>query len=155
MATAAFTCAGCGSPTTYQPLGLTCDNRPEYMAGAFCESYDRPLVEIRHVVRDALRTRGWELAEFALRQEADDARIDLGPLVKITCESSEEAYRHILLPVFLVTTRLGDKVSQVVVSGIDGATQARPPISWLKVGGAVTLVASVAAGLAWLDHALS
>lgn len=135
------------------PLDALVPYRPEYLAGAFCESYDRSMAEIRELVREALRTRGWELAEFALDQKQEDSRTQLGPLMRISCETSEEGYRHILLPVFLVTTRLGDAVSQVVVSGIDGSVRARAPLSWFKVGAAAIVAASSVGGLVWLNFA--
>jgi hypothetical protein len=136
------------------PMKKLVPYRPEYLAGAFCESYDRSLAEIREMVRDSMRERGWELAKFAVDQEQkeSESRIDFGPLIKISCESSEEGYRHVLLPVFLVTTRLGDEVRQVVVSGIDGSIGARVPLSWVKLIAATVVTVATAGGLVWLDY---
>jgi hypothetical protein len=114
------------------PLDRVVPYRPEYLAGAFCESYDRDLSTIRTSVRTALRARGEELAVLALRERK---RGKSAPTPQaMTVRSRDETYRHLLVPIFLVTTRRGEKVRQVIVNGVDGAVREDTWATVRKVG---------------------
>ncbi len=128
------------------PLDRAVPYRPEYLAGAFCESYDNSLPTIRSLVRGVLRSRGEEMVLRVLQGPDRVEREKVAPaLLRTTSRSSDETYRHVLVPVFLVTSREGDTVRQVVVSGIDATIRTQPPLSWLKVGVAGAGSVSVAA----------
>jgi hypothetical protein len=65
-----------------------------------------------------------------------------------------EAYRHVLVAVFLVTTRLRESVRQVVVSGIDGTIRAHQPVSAWKVGLWAGSLGAFALAWPWLKDTL-
>lgn len=131
------------------PMHLLVPYRPEYLAGSFCESYDYDLATIRELVRDGLRARGAEMANVALRAERTWGN-DPPTLLSWTCRSSNESYRHLLIPMYLVTTRLGDRVTQVPVSGIDGSIHAQTPVSAWKLGLPLAVLGLLAlASLPW------
>ena len=113
------------------PLDRVVPYQAEYLAGAFCESYEQDLPSIRTFVRDALRARGNELAVRALRDRGGrNAPTPHSTAVR----SSDETFRHLLVPVFLVTARRGDKVRQVVASGIDGTVREDTWVTVRKIG---------------------
>lgn len=117
------------------PLDRVVPYRPEYLAGMYCESYDKSLPAIRALVRAALRSRGEEMVLRVLQGPDREEKEKVPPaLLRVTTRSANETYRHVLVPVFLVTSRDGDVVRQVVVSGVDGTIRFRPPLSWVKVG---------------------
>jgi hypothetical protein len=59
-------------------------------------------------------------------------------------------YKHILLPVWVSAYRYKDKSYQFLVNGQTGEIRGKAPISWVKVGITVAIVAGAAAILAWL-----
>ncbi|WP_019874636.1 hypothetical protein [Sporichthya polymorpha] len=128
------------------PLDLVVPYRPEYLAGAFCESYDLDLPTIRNLIHAALRKRGEEMAKAAIESEYRYEK-HTPYLDSPVCRSSGETYRHLLIPIYLVTTRHGDSVRQLLVSGIDGSIAEQTPVSAWKIG--VPLAALGILGLAW------
>lgn len=86
-----------------------------------------------------------------MREDAAEDKESTPVVVDTICKSSEETFLHVLLPVFLVTTRLGDKVDQLIVSGIDGSIRRRQPVSAWKVGFAALAVGAFAAAWPWLN----
>jgi hypothetical protein len=73
-------------------------------------------------------------AQIGRRRPQLGAGVSMPDLTGTVSHIDDGTYRHLLLPVYLVTTRRGEDVQQVVVSGIDGRISALTPLSWLKVG---------------------
>ena len=135
------------------PMHLLVPYRPEYLAGSFCESYDYDLPTIRGLVRAGLRSRGAEMANAALHAERTWGN-DPPTLLSWTCRSSQENYRHLLIPMYLVTTRLDERVTQVAVSGIDGSIHAQTPVSYWKTALPLWGLGLLALALLWLKDVL-
>lgn len=134
------------------PMHLLVPYRPEYLAGSFCESYDYDLPTIRALVHDGLRARGAEMANAALRAERTWGN-DPPRLLSWTCRSSQESYRHLLIPMYLVTTRHNDRVTQVAVNGIDGSIHAQTPVSTWKTALPLWVLGLLALAWPWLKDA--
>jgi hypothetical protein len=117
--------------------------RPEYLAGAFCASYDYSEVELKELVDARLQDAGHVVLLGRRRPQIGAGGLAAPDLLDTVAQIGDGTYRHLLLPVFLVTTRNGDDVQQVIISGVDGRISARPPLSWWKLG----TVAGAAAAL--------
>ena len=63
---------------------------------------------------------------------------------------SEQTFKHILVPIWLVAYTYGSKTFQVVVNGYTGTIAGRHPLSWIKITLAVLaalIVVLIVAGL--------
>ncbi|MGQ0631832.1 MAG: hypothetical protein ACT4P1_12385 [Sporichthyaceae bacterium] len=119
--------------------------QPEYLAGFLARRYDRSLA---HCQIDA-RNRMNDLIDDAIKRDigGDHQRISS----KDTAWSNE-SFRHLLLPVFLLVVLFKSKPYQVAVNGVTGEVHGKRPWSWVKIGAAVLaglLVASVIGVYAW------
>ncbi|HLA85823.1 MAG TPA: zinc ribbon domain-containing protein [Thermoguttaceae bacterium] len=122
-----------------KPFYLTALRRyePRYLAGWLSEEYsvDRP---------EALATCRQEF----LRRECDnvaahlpgDTHRDLG----VETELSEINSDLILLPVYLLSYRYGEKLYRFMINGQTGKAVGYKPWSWLKIGLAAAVVAALA-----------
>lgn len=119
--------------------------QPEYLAGFLARRYDRSLA---HCQIDA-RNRMNDLIDEAIKADigGDHQRISS----KDTAWSNE-SFRHLLLPIFLLVVLFKSKPYQVAVNGSTGEVHGKRPWSWVKIGSAVlaAVIAATAIGLyAW------
>ncbi|MGQ0624025.1 MAG: hypothetical protein ACT4PP_05125 [Sporichthyaceae bacterium] len=116
--------------------------QPEYLAGFLARRYDRSLA---HCQVDA-RNRMNEAIDSAIKADigGDHQRIKS----KDTTWSNE-TFRHLLLPVFLLVVLFKSKPFQVAVNGVTGEVHGKRPWSWVKIGAAVlaALLVATAIGL--------
>ena len=80
-------------------LTATAPYRPEYLAGAFCASYDLSLAEISTLVDDRLQDAG-KVAQLRLKSQRN-LGIARPETVDAVAYVDDGTYRHLLLPVFL------------------------------------------------------
>jgi len=113
---------------------------PQVMAGYLARTYDLPLRE------------GFDLAEkrieAALYAEVRD-RIggDTQRVHSVETEYGALSYKHVLLPVWLMVYKYGDKAYQVVINAATGEVQGERPYSILKVCLLVVVVVAVLAAI--------
>lgn len=117
---------------------------PGYLAGFAAERHHQTVAEgLRANEEDkALLIRN-RIKAHAGRQDLYD--------IGYRTDTTGIHYRRILLPVWILHYRHGDRPYRVVVSGIDGRTFGERPFSYVKLAlysGAITGVA-IAVGLAW------
>jgi hypothetical protein len=114
-----------------------------FMAGWQAEEYVIGLPEgwmkARWIVNDAERTKC--------------ARVVPGDTYRaliVNTQTDNVKYKHLLLPVWVSAYRYKDKSYQFLINGQTGEIRGKAPISWVKVGITVALVAGAAALLAWI-----
>ena len=118
------------------PLENCIPFNPQVMAGYLARTYDLPLRE------------GFEVAEkrIASALHADVCnRIggDTQRVHSIQTEYGALSYKHLLLPVWLMVYKYGDKAYQVVINAATGEVQGERPYSFLKIAVLVLAVLAV------------
>ena len=105
---------------------------PGYLSGWVVEQYQIDLVAAAEASRqrmtEALRT-------MCSAQVPGDTQRNL----RIAPQFSDNTFKHVLLPVWLLTYQYGRKTYQVAVNGHTGKVTGEYPISWVKVMIAVVL----------------
>lgn len=112
------------------PTGDAAPFSPEYVAGHLCRTYDHDASEC------------FPVAQRVMEAEIDDTiRRDIGgDEQRITSRSvSYDAllYKHLLLPIWLLTVVYEGKPFQVFINGVTGEVQGQRPWSKVKIGLAV------------------
>ncbi len=112
----------------------------EMLAGFLARTYDVPLDEgfmtAKQRIDAAIRT------EVKRRIGGDTQRIH-----HINSKYDAITYKHLLLPVWMLTYRYRDKPYQVVVNASTGEVQGDRPWSWIKITLAVLGAAALIAGI--------
>jgi DNA-directed RNA polymerase subunit RPC12/RpoP len=128
-----------------EPWPLT-DVRPfdrRLLAGFLARTYDVELgdgfVHARERIDEALR------ADVRRRIGGDEQRI-----THLRSTYDPVTYKHLLLPLWLLSYRWGDRTFQVVVNARTGEVQGERPWSWVKITLAVLAGLALVGGLAWL-----
>lgn len=99
---------------------------PGYLAGWTVERYQIDLVAASERSRQQMIA---ELRELCSRQVPGDTHRNL----VVHATFSDQTFKHILAPVWLMTYVYGGQAYQVVVNGVTGATAGSRPWSWIKV----------------------
>ncbi|MGA3187780.1 MAG: hypothetical protein ABSF22_11790 [Bryobacteraceae bacterium] len=107
-------------------LPSLCAYEPEYLAGFKAQRYQVDLPE------------GFEKAKLVMeRVIAKDVRADIGgdeqQIDRVQTATSNETFRHLLLPVWIGAYRFQGKVFQVVVNARTGEVQGERPYSAMKI----------------------
>lgn len=141
--------AGRGLPTSYvdklEPwplVGLQPWN-PRFLAGHFARTYD---LELDGGFRQA-KQRMEQAIEREVRQRigGDTQRVH-----SIQSHFGALTFKHLLLPLYLLTYRYRDKSYQVVVNAATGEVQGQRPYSWIKITLLVLVVLALGFGIWWL-----
>ncbi len=118
-----------------QPFPTTTDllpYDPGYLSGWVVEQYQIDLIQAAQDSRgrmdDLLR------AQCTAQIPGDTSRN-----LRIAPEFSTQTFKHILLPVWLLSYTYGTKNYQVVVNGSTGKTSGEYPLSWVKITIAIIL----------------
>jgi DNA-directed RNA polymerase subunit RPC12/RpoP len=103
---------------------------PQYVAGHLCRTYDN---DVEHCFDEA-KQRIDSAIEQAVRRDigGDHQRIH-----KVSTEYTGLTYKHLLLPVWLLTVLFSGTVFQVFINGITGEVQGQRPWSKVKIALAV------------------
>ena len=117
---------------------------PDFLAGWQAHTYDIPL------------TTAWEEGKARMRERAKEACYgDIHSShvrnFSMMADFSDEAWRFILLPVYVAAYKFEDRVFQVMVNGQTGAVAGQKPVAWWKIWLAVAAL-SGARGRGWTDR---
>jgi ribosomal protein S27E/sarcosine oxidase delta subunit len=118
---------------------------PGYLAGWTVERYQIDLVAAAGRSREQMNDT---LRDLCAQQVPGDTYRNL--LVDATF--TDQTFKHILAPVWLLTYAYGARSYQVVVNGVTGMTAGSRPWSWIKVTLLVVLLVFVAIVLAYLNQ---
>jgi DNA-directed RNA polymerase subunit RPC12/RpoP len=99
---------------------------PDYLAGWEAQAYDIDL------------PGAWDTGKSIMREQAkqacyNDIRSAHVRNFSMKADFSNEAWRYILLPVYLAAYRFEDKVYQVMVNGQTGVVAGQKPVAWWKI----------------------
>jgi DNA-directed RNA polymerase subunit RPC12/RpoP len=106
---------------------------PGYVSGWVVEQYQIDLVAAAARSRQQMDDK---LRDYCARQVPGDTHRNL----VVDADYSDQTFKHILAPVWMLTYTLGARSFQVLVNGYTGATAGEQPYSWIKI----TLAAIVA-----------
>lgn len=118
---------------------------PSYLAGWLAEQYQIDLIAAAQKSRARMDEK---LEECCAAQVPGDTHRNL----HVRTSYSNQTFKHVLAPVWLLTYRYGAKTFQVVVNGYTGKIAGKYPRSWVKI---LLLILSIilVAGAAWLIFA--
>lgn len=116
-----------------------------YLSGHVVEHYQVVLDEAARASRDAMHAK---LEALCGRQVPGDTYRNL----RISPQYSGETFKHVLVPIWLLTYTYGPKVFQVVANGYTGVLAGRYPKSFWKIAFAALVVILVALAIAALQN---
>lgn len=121
--------------TELEPFPTTTDllpYDPGYLSGWVVEQYQIDLVQSAQHSRDRMDN---QLRSICSRQVPGDTQRNL----KISPHYSDQTFKHVLLPIWLLTYTYGSKNYQVAVNGTTGKITGEYPLSWVKITIAVVI----------------
>ena len=119
--------------------------RPAFLSGWVVERYQIDLVAAAQHARDQM---DGELHKLCAAQVPGDTHRNL----RVQADYSGQTFKHILVPLWLLTYRFRNKTYQVVINGFTGAVAGKYPVSWVKVLIAMILVAAIAGAILILSN---
>ena len=99
---------------------------PGYLAGWTVERYQIDLVNAAERSRAAMDVKVRQLC-------AADVPGDTQRNLRVNASYSDQRFKHILVPVWLLTYTYGHKVYQVAANGVTGRMAGDRPWSWIKI----------------------
>jgi len=99
---------------------------PGYLSGWTVERYQIDLVAAAQQSRDQMNA---ELEEMCAAQVRGDTYRNL----RVNADYSSQTFKHILVPVWLLTYVYGATSYQVVMNGVTGTVAGSRPWSWIKI----------------------
>ena len=111
---------------------------PSYLAGLLAQAYDVPLEASWAAAREKMRDRTRE----ACHGQASTSQVRS---FTMSLDFSDESWRYVLVPAYVLAYRYGGQPFQVMINGQTGAIAGQRPVDWTKVWLAVA--AMVAPGL--------
>lgn len=123
-----------------EPFPTTTDLKPYdpgYVAGWVVEQYQLDLVAAAERSRQTMDAK---LRSLCASNVPGDTHRNL----QVSADYSAQTFKHILLPVWLLSYVYGRQSYQVLVNGMTGAIAGDRPYSWVKITFAVLAVAIVA-----------
>jgi DNA-directed RNA polymerase subunit RPC12/RpoP len=99
---------------------------PGYLAGWTVERYQLDLVSAATRSRDAMDEQLRQLC-------AADVPGDTHRNLQVDARYSDQRFKHILVPVWLLTYTYGSRVYQVAANGVTGTMAGDRPWSWIKI----------------------
>lgn len=118
---------------------------PSYLAGWIAEHYQIDLIAAAQHSRETMDSK---LRGMCASQVPGDTH----RFLNVHSNYSKQTFKHILVPVWLLTYRFSTKTFQVVINGYTGEIAGRYPKSWVKILSLI-LTITAAAGIAWLAFA--
>lgn len=97
-----------------------------YLSGWVVERYQIDLVSAAQKAREAMDGKMTALCD---REVPGDTHRNLN----VSTDYSGQTFKHILVPVWLLTYNYGARAFQVVINGFTGAMAGRYPKSWVKI----------------------
>jgi len=114
---------------------------PGFLSGWVVERYQIDLVAAAQEARQEMDA---EMEKLCSRQVPGDTQRNL----QVESDYSGQTFKHILVPIWLLTYNYGPRNFQVVINGYTGAIAGKYPKSWIKITLAVLAGLVVAAGIA-------
>lgn len=99
---------------------------PGYVSGWVVEQYQIDLIAAAQHARDAMQRK----TEAACAAEVPG---DTHRNLDVDADFSAQTFKHILVPVWLLTYNFGAKTFPVAVNGYTGAISGKYPLSWMKI----------------------
>lgn len=99
---------------------------PDYLAGWQAQQYNIPLPDAWQEAKEVIR----EKAQAACRAQIHSSQVRN---FSMTAEFSNEAWRYVLLPVYLSAYNHEGRVFQVMVNGQTGTVAGQKPVAWWKI----------------------
>ncbi|HVV73038.1 MAG TPA: zinc ribbon domain-containing protein, partial [Verrucomicrobiae bacterium] len=118
---------------------------PGFLSGWVVERYQIDLIAAAKEARQEMET---EIERMCAGQVPGDTYRNL----QVETDYSGQTFKHILVPIWLLTYNYGARNFQVVINGFTGAIAGRYPKSWLKILFAVLAVLAAAAVLLLVTH---
>lgn len=115
---------------------------PGYLAGWVVEHYQIDLIAAAQRSREAMDA---QLRSLCAAQVPGDTHRNL----QVRPQYTRQSFKHILLPVWLLTFTYGSKNFQAAVNGQTGRIAGNYPKSWVKIVLLILFIALVV-GIAWL-----
>jgi len=106
---------------------------PGYLSGWVVEQYQ---IDLPAAAQDSRNRMDAQLRSMCASQVPGDTYRNLG----VDADYSALTFKHVLLPVWLLTYTYGAKTYQVVANGYTGKIAGKYPISWIKVSIVVAAV---------------
>lgn len=128
-----------------EPFPTTTDLKPydpAYLSGWVVEQYQFDLVAAAARARESLTAKTRQLCASHV---PGDTHRDLA----VDAQFSAQTFKHILVPVWLLSYRYGSKNFQVVINGYTGIIAGRYPKSWIKITLLVLVILIVLGGIFW------
>ena len=109
---------------------------PGFLSGWIVEQYQIDLVAAAQRARELMEN---EMRQICAREVPGDTYQNL----QVTDDYSAQTFKHILVPVWLLSYQYGTQNFQVVINGYTGSIAGKYPLSWGKITLAVlgTLIA--------------
>ena len=114
---------------------------PGFLSGWVVEHYQIDLLAAANQARAAMDA---ELRSLCAAQVPGDTHRNLS----VAANYSGQTFKHILVPLWLLTYTLGARVFQVLINGYTGQIAGRYPKSWVKILSAI-LAALALIGVMW------
>ncbi len=133
-----------------EPFPTTTDLKPYdpgFLSGWTVEQYQIDLIAAAQHARQTMETKTQQLCS---QQVPGDTHRDL----EVNADFSQQTFKHVLVPVWLLAYTYGSQSYQVVVNGYTGAIAGRYPKSWIKIVLLVLAILSVVATLLLLAGSL-
>lgn len=124
-----------------EPFPTTTDLKPydpAFLSGWVVEQYQIDLVSAAQHARDNMYR---DITSMCSNEVPGDTQRNL----QVDADFSAQTFKHILVPIWLLSYTYGSNSYQVVINGYTGAIAGKYPISWWKVGIAIVLALIVAA----------
>ena len=106
---------------------------PGFLSGWVVEQYQIDLVAAAQKARDRMDR---EIESLCARQVPGDTHRSL----QVSTDYGKQTFKHVLLPVWLLTYDYGAKHFHVAINGITGKIGGQYPLSWVKITLAVLAV---------------
>ena len=119
--------------------------QPGFLSGWVVERYQIDLGTAAHTAREEMDA---ELRQLCAAQVPGDTHRNL----QVQADYSGQTFKHILVPIWLLTYNYGARNFQVVINGYTAAIAGRYPKSWIKIALAVLAVLATAALLLLLAN---
>ena len=110
--------------------------QPGYLSGWVVERYQIDLGTAAHTAREEMEA---ELRRLCAAQVPGDTQRNL----QVEGDYSGQTFKHILVPIWLLTYNYGSRNFQVVMNGYTAAIAGRYPKSWIKITLAVLAIMAV------------
>lgn len=115
---------------------------PSYLAGWVVEHYQIDLIAAAQRSREVMEAN---LKSMCAAQVPGDTHRNL----RVWSRYSDQTFKHVLVPVWLLSFNYGSKNFQAVINGYTGSIAGRYPKSWVKILLLILMIA-VLLGIGWL-----